>query len=233
MSQEQVRVTGHLKDAIGNFQKTLQLPGRADAQRTAFRLCALSPGLAKEVAKLAFESSAVQGIIDEMIAAQSASGTSLGDLAHEAWLEAAIIEARAREHRQVDRYYIYFGSRRLGPHHMDLLRLWAGQEIISEDIEVMPENGIARQRLDYVSDYFDFPEEVMEKLEAQKRKMLATPIEKLTRRQQGKLDFFLAAGVPHPTAGLHRARASVILNAFMVMDPETERRYQKEKQPFT
>lgn len=226
--QKRVRLTGHLIEGCVDIQEKKSLRETTDVYRTAVRFTLLSPDLQGPVMALAKESPVVQSIVDEMILEQYKTGIPIKPLSHKAWIDGKIIEARARAAKETDKYFIIIGERKLGPHRLDLLRQLVAQDVLDEGLLVQPEKGSRATPLGFMPEFWDFPPDVVRRVEEIRKKQRSQPIEAPTPKQMLKLDFFQ---IPFPIAGMTRVRASEFLDAFMILDPETETCYHKGKGP--
>lgn len=226
MSKQQTfRVTGHLEEVANILREKFSLADNGVLHRASLRFIGHNPDCIQSEIMLSKESPEVQAIVDEMILENLRAGVTVDELAKPAWMNAAIVEARARSAKQSDRYFIVIGDRRLGPHRLDLIRQWVAQDVLDEGLLVQPEKGTRLSTLGFMPEFWDFSPEIHERVDEVRRKVREAPMEPPTKKQLLKLEFF---ELPYPKEGLHRARASEILDVFMVLDRPTENRWRAQ-----
>lgn len=224
-NQQTFRATGHLGEVANKLREKYSAKDNGVIHRAACRYLGLNPNAIIHEIRLSEEPQAVQDIVDQMIAEQHKSGVIIDDLAKPAWMTAAIAEARARSLRQRDRYWVILGKRRFGPHLLDLIRLWVAQEIVGQDWLIQPENSSLTTAIGLLPGFWPFPDDVNSELKHIRTRIDAISDEAPTRKQMAKLEFF---GLPY-AEGIRRARASEILDVWMVLDPATERQWEASK----
>lgn len=224
-NQQTFRTTGHLGEVANRLRKRFLVKNNGVIHRAALRYVANNPDCLVHELRLAEETEEVQQIVDEMIEANHVAGIVIDDLAKPAWMTAAIIKARALSLRQPDLYWVIIGQKKLGPHRLDLIRLWVAQDIVKEDWLLQPEKGTTTTPVGFLPGFWETPEDVKSELRHIKNRIGALPDNPPTPKQLEKLDFY---GLPYPQE-IRRPRASEILDVFMVLDPATEQRWQKLK----